>query len=267
MKTLGSTLMTITSRDGTRLGVERVGEGPPLLAVHGGVADRTRWTLLKEHIADRFTLHLLDRRGRGDSTQESTEPYALDREVDDVLAVIEAIGEPVRYLGHSYGALLGLETLTRTSAISRALLYEPPFDTPGHVMAPADVLDRMEAQIDAGERERALEIFYREILHADPEPFKKLPMWPIRIAIVHTILREGRIGVAYTIDPARFTDVTTPVRLLVGTESPPAFPAAARAAADALPNAEIVLLEGQGHTMIDADPAGFVRQVVDFMAA
>ena len=266
MTTLSPEILHIRSPDGTRLGVERVGHGPPLLAVHGGIADRSRWNLLKERVADRFTLHLLDRRGRGDSTQESTEPYALGREVEDVLAVVEAIGDPVRYVGHSYGALIGLEVLAHTNAITRALLYEPPFETPGHAIISAETLDAISARIEAGDREGALETFYREVVGADPTPFKHLPMWPIRVAVVHTIEREGRIGLTYTMDPARFAKVATPVRILVGTESPPAFPAAAQVAVDALPNADIVLLEGQGHTMLDTDPAGFVAHMTDFLA-
>ncbi|HEX8083577.1 MAG TPA: alpha/beta hydrolase [Solirubrobacteraceae bacterium] len=266
MTTLQNGILEIVSADGTKLGVERAGDGPPLLAVHGGIGDRSRWDLLKEHVADRFTLHLLDRRGRGASRDEATGPYALDREVEDVLAVIEAIGAPVRYLGHSYGALLGLEALTRTDAIERALLYEPPFDTPGNVMIAGDVLDRIDERIAAGDRDAALEVFYREVLGADPAPFKELPMWPVRIAIAHTIVREGRIGLEYVLDPARFEHVDTPTRILLGTESPAPFRAAAVAAAAAIASSEIVALDGQGHTMIDADPRGFVRQVVDFMA-
>ncbi|HEV2811785.1 MAG TPA: alpha/beta hydrolase [Solirubrobacteraceae bacterium] len=265
MTTLQTDLVEVISPDGTKLGVERVGSGPPLLAVHGGIGDRTRWTLLKERIADRFTLHLLDRRGRGASTQESTAPYALDREIDDVLAVVDAIGQPVRYLGHSYGALIGLEALARTGAIERSLLYEPPFDTPGHATAPAAVLDRMEALIDGGDREAALELFYRQVLGADPTPFKALPMWPVRIAIAHTIVREGRIGLDYACVPERFAAVRAPTRILLGTESPAPFRASASAAAAAIPGCELVLLHGQGHTMIDADPDGFVRQVTDFL--
>jgi pimeloyl-ACP methyl ester carboxylesterase len=258
-------LLEVQSPDGTRLGVERVGSGPPLLAVHGGIADRSRWTLLKERIADRFTLHLLDRRGRGASTRESSEPYALSREVDDVLAVIEAIGEPVRYLGHSYGALLGMEAMTRTDRIERALLYEPPFDTPGHVMISAATLDTISSRIAAGDREGALDVFYRDVLGTDSTPFKALPMWPVRIAIVHTIEREGRVGLTYRLVPERFEGVTTPTRILLGTESPPPFRAAAEAAHVAIPTSDVVLLPGQGHTMIDADPDGFVRQVTDFL--
>ena len=265
MTTLQSDLLSITSPDGTRLGVERVGEGPPLLAVHGGIGDRSRWTLLKERVADRFTLHLLDRRGRGASTEESTGPYALEREVEDVLAVVDAIGAPVRYLGHSYGALLGLEALTRTTAIECALLYEPPFDMPGHVTAPAEVVDRIEALIAGGDREAGLELFYREVLGADPAPFKSLPMWPVRIAIAHTIVREVRIGLEYAMRPERFAAVSAPTRILLGSESPPVFRAAAEAAHDAIPSSELVPLPGEGHTMIDTDPAGFVRHVVGFL--
>ncbi|HEX8207692.1 MAG TPA: alpha/beta hydrolase [Solirubrobacteraceae bacterium] len=267
MKTLQTELLTIESPDGTLLGVERVGSGPPLLAVHGGIGDRSRWNVLKERVADRFTLHLLDRRGRGDSTRESAEPYALDREVDDALAVIDAIGEPVLYLGHSYGALIGMEALTRTDKVSRALLYEPPFDTPGHVMIAAETLDAIEARIEAGDREGGLDIFYREVLGTDSTPFKALPMWPTRIAIAHTIVREGRIGLTYRCDPARLGEIEARVRILLGTESPPPFRAAAVAAAAAIPRSEVVLLHGQGHTMIDVDPDGFVAEVDAFLGS
>jgi pimeloyl-ACP methyl ester carboxylesterase len=256
----------VRSPDGTRLGVERVGEGPALLAVHGGIGDRSRWNLLEEHVADRFTLHLLDRRGRGASTHESREPYALDREVDDVLAVIEAIGEPVRYLGHSYGALIGMEALLLTDAIERALLYEPAFDTPGHRLAPPDALDRMVEQLHAGDRDASLETFYREVIGIDPAPLRAQPMWERRLAALPTIEREGRIGLDYRCEAERFAGVRAPVRILWGTESPPPFRAAAEAAHAAIPGSELVALEGQGHTMIDADSAGFVRHVVDFLA-
>jgi len=267
MTTLQTELLTIESPDGTLLGVERVGSGPALLAVHGGIGDRSRWDVLKERIADRFTLYLLDRRGRGASTRESSEPYALEREVDDVLAVIDAIGGPVRYLGHSYGALLGLEALIRTDAITHALLYEPPFDTDGNVMIRAETLDAIEARIDAGDREGALDVFYRDVLGTDSTPFKSLPMWPVRIAIVHTIVREGRIGLTYRCEPDRFADVSARVRILLGTESPETFRGAAIASRAAIAGSEIVMLPGQGHTMIDVDPDGFVAQVDAFLGS
>jgi pimeloyl-ACP methyl ester carboxylesterase len=160
-----------------------------------------------------------------------------------------------------------MEALTRTDAVSRALLYEPPFDTDGHTLIRAETLDAIEARIDAGDREGGLDVFYRDVLGTDSTPFKSLPMWPTRIAIAHTIVREGRIGLSYRCEPRRFEDVGAKVRILLGSESPAPFRAAAVAARGAIPRSEIVLLHGQGHTMIDADPDGFVAEVNAFLGS
>jgi pimeloyl-ACP methyl ester carboxylesterase len=263
------TLTEVRSPDGTMLGVEVVGDGPPLVAVHGGTADRTRWAPVVAPLAERFTLYLLDRRGRGASTREADGPYALGLETDDVVAVLQAAGdgEPVRLLGHSYGALIGLDVLRRApSSVARALLYEPPFDTPGHRVVSADALATVKARLAGDDREGALVAFYELVIGMDPAPIRALPVWQARLAAVHTIVREGEIGLQFAPDPADFADVRVPVRLLAGTESPAPFGAAARAAADAIPGAELVWLEGQAHTMIDADPPGFVEHVLSFLA-
>lgn len=244
--------------------MHRTGTGPPLLAVHGSTADHTRWTPVREPLGDRYTLYLLDRRGRAGSTNESDGPYALAREVEDVSAVLDAIGEPTFYLGHSYGALIGLDALRSCTEISKALLYEPPFDTPAHAMLPATFLPRFSELLADGERERALELFYREVVEIDPAPLRDLPIWQARLAAVHTLEREGRIGVKFACDADLFAGVEVPVRVLLGADSPPGFAAAGAAIKRALPHAELVTLPGQGHGMIDADPGGFVDQVVDF---
>jgi pimeloyl-ACP methyl ester carboxylesterase len=257
----------VRSPDGTVLGVEVVGAGPPLVLVHGGTADRSRWAPVVGPLAERFTLHLLDRRGRGASTREADGPYALEREAEDVIAVAEAAGSPVRLLGHSYGGLIALELLRLLPAVlERALLYEPAFDTAGHSIAPAYAVDAVKEQLAAGDREGALITFYERVVGIDPAPLMRLPVWQARIAAVHTVVREAEIGLRYALDPAPLADVRVPVRVLAGTTSPPAFGAAAELTAKAVPGAELVWLEGQGHTMIDADPAGFVDQVVDFLA-
>jgi pimeloyl-ACP methyl ester carboxylesterase len=257
-------LLEIKSTDGTLLGVQRIGQGPPLLAVHGGTADRTRWAPVMDTLGERFTLYLLDRRGRGASLRESQGPYALAREAEDAACVLQAIGQPAFYLGHSYGALIGMETLLLTNTISKALLYEPPFDTPGHTLVPESFFDTFSGLLTDGDRERALELFYTDVIGIDPTPIRSLPIWQARLAAVHTLEREGRIGLDYSCDPARYATVTVPVRVLLGTESPAAFKAAAQAAAAAIPTSDLVELPGQGHGMIDADPQGFAKQVLDF---
>lgn len=257
------------STDGTHLGVERLGEGPPLLAVHGGTADRSRWAPVAQPLSEWFTLYLLDRRGRGASIRESSGPYALDREADDVASVIEAIGESVLYLGHSYGALIGMEALLITDQIAKALLYEPPFDTPDHTIIPESggFLDVLADLLERGEREAALELFYAEVIGIDPAPIRGLPVWQARLAAVHTLEREGRIGLQYVCEADRYASVEVPVRFMLGESSPPAFRSASAAAVAAIPGSELIELPGQAHTMIDADPPGFVRQVLEFFEA
>jgi pimeloyl-ACP methyl ester carboxylesterase len=259
-------LIEALSSDGTHLGVERLGEGPPLLAVHGGTADRSRWAPVAQPLSERFTLYLLDRRGRGASTKESSGPYALDREAEDVACVVRAIDEPVFYLGHSYGALVGMEALLLTDGIRKALLYEPPFDTPDQTIIPESgrFLDTLADLLDRGERDAALELFYREIIHMDPAPLRDLPVWQARLAAVHTLEREGRIGLQYRCEADRYASVEVPVRFLLGESSPPAFRSASAAAVAAIPGSDLIELPGQAHTMIDSDPHGFVRHVLEF---
>jgi pimeloyl-ACP methyl ester carboxylesterase len=257
-------LVEVVSADGSVIGVERLGNGPALVVVHGGTADRSRWAPVREQLAERSTLYLVDRRGRASSLGEADGTYRLGLEAEDVLAVAELIDGPYGYLGHSYGALVGLEALARTDRISKAFLYEPAFDAGGLEVAPASFLDAYSRLIDEDRRDDALDLFYRDVIGVDPGPLHALPIWQVRRAAAHTLVREGIATATFTPDPARYTGVRTACLLLLGTTSPPVFGEAARAAAAALPDARIVEAQGQGHTMIDADPAGFVRLVTEF---
>src|SRR5690606_7278675 len=113
-----------TSPDGTSIGFQRSGRGTPLLLVHGTTADHSRWSAISPSFERHFTVYTMDRRGRGASGDASE--YHLLREAEDIAAVIEAIGEPVHLLGHSYGALCCLEAAPLTDKVSKLILYEPP---------------------------------------------------------------------------------------------------------------------------------------------
>ncbi|SRX96138.1 putative hydrolase or acyltransferase of alpha/beta superfamily [Natronococcus occultus SP4] [Mycobacterium shimoidei] len=123
-------MTTVTSPDGTVVGYESVGAGPHLLLVHGSTGTRARWSVVTPTLAQRYSVHAMDRRGRGLSTAEA-EPYSLAREAEDVAAVAEAVGGDVYVIGHSYGALAVLEAALITSAFRRIMLYEPPIPSPG----------------------------------------------------------------------------------------------------------------------------------------
>src|SRR5687767_12504745 len=123
--------MRVASQDGTSIAVQVTGRGAPLLLVHGTTADHSRWTPLLPALEARFTVHAMDRRGRGESGDAAD--YSLVREFEDVAAVVDAIGGPVNLLGHSYGALCSLEAALRTSNLRKLILYEPPIPLGGPV--------------------------------------------------------------------------------------------------------------------------------------
>ena len=256
------------SGDGTRLVYERSGVGPALVVVHGTGGSAARWRPVLPALAARFSVHALNRRGRGGSGD--TEDYALEREAEDVAALVEAIGEPVNVLGHSYGALCALEAaLLRPPR--RLILYEPPISVGDH--APYSDRDgfigRLEALLEAGEREAVVLTFMREAVQMPPDELDQVraaPSFPGRVAAAHTIPRELRAQASYRLRPERFAGLQVPTRLLLGGASPAFFRDATALVRSALPLAEVMVLPGQQHVAIDTAPDLFVQAVVEFLS-
>ena len=115
----------VISRDGTAIAYERTGGGPPLILVGGALSDRSAGSPLATLLAPHFSVFSYDRRGRGDSGD--TAPYAVDREVEDLQALIAEAGGSAFVFGHSSGAVLALEAAARGLAVPKLALYEPPF--------------------------------------------------------------------------------------------------------------------------------------------
>lgn len=257
---------TLTSKDGTRLAFWRTGSGPPLVLVHGTTADHGRWAPVLARLGERLTVYAIDRRGRGGSGDAPE--YALDREVEDMVAVVESTGAPAFLLGHSYGAICALEASLRTARIRKLVLYEPPIPT-GAPRAPPGSIARLQALLDRGEREEVVTAFFRESVHVSPralELMRSLPDWPARVAAAPTLPRELRAGEAYTLRPERFAAVTVPALLLLGGDSPPFFREATEAVSRALPHARLVVLPGQQHAAMNTAPDLFLREVVGFLS-
>jgi pimeloyl-ACP methyl ester carboxylesterase len=258
------------SRDGTTIAYARRGDGPPLVLVHGTGADHTRWAPLLPRLAERFTVCAMDRRGRGGSGDAPS--YALEREFEDIVAVVEDVGEPVYLLGHSHGAVCSLEALRRTDRVRRAVLYEPPLPLDSVVIESAivDKLDALMAEID---RQGVLETFYREVVHMPASAvahIRSLPAWHGQLMAAHTVPREERVYVLrgaeqYQFRPQQFTRVTVPTLLLLGGDSPALFKEAINAAGAALPNSRVVVLPGQQHSAMDTAPELFLREVTSFL--
>lgn len=258
---------TVTSKDGTSIAFWRSGSGRPLLLVHGATADHTTtWRFVLPMLEQRYTVYAMDRRGRGGSGDSPA--YDLQREAEDVAAVVDSIGEPVSVLGHSYGGLCAIESALLTAKLHRLILYESVPLAGANLYTPG-VADRLNALLEAGDVEGMLVAMYREVVEMPPDEIELLrsqrDAWAVRLSNAATIPRELKGEQSYTLHPERFRNMRTPTLLLVGSDSPPRELDNARGVADALPNARVVLLQGQQHVAMYTAPEAFVAEVVRFL--
>jgi len=216
-------------------------------------------------LAERFTVHAMDRRGRGLSVREAVD-YAIRREGEDVAAVVEAAGHDVYLVGHSYGAICCLEAAPLSPAVGRMVLYEPPIPTPGHAVFPPGAQQRLRAAAASQDAERILEVFFTEVIELPPEAIdamRSTPIWQARLDAAPTLVREVDAVEAYHL-AEDLASLTVPTRLFLGTESPHYYRPAVDAVARQLPEADIVLMTGQAHLAIDQDPEQFVEALIAF---
>jgi pimeloyl-ACP methyl ester carboxylesterase len=257
----------VTSADGTRLGVWQSGSGPPLVAVHGTTADHSRWARVASLLEANFSLYTMDRRGRGRSGD--TPAYSIQREAEDVAAVVRSAGERVTLLGHSYGALCCLEAALQLPSLYRLILYEPPLPIGGGIVK-RETRDELLRLLDEGDREGALFCFFREVVGV-PESelvlLKNHPVWPARIAAAHTIPREAHAEESYGLDLSRLAELSVPTLLMLGGDSPEYFREAAARLHAALPDSRIHVMPGQQHIAMDTAPDEFAAAIFAFAAA
>lgn len=261
-----SIMEKILSKDGTPIAYQRSGAGTPLVLVHGTLGSTKRWPLLPA-LGEHFTVYAVDRRGYGESGDAAS--YAVEREFEDVAAVVNSIGDGVNLLGHSFGGFCVLEAALRTPHVRRLIAYEPsPLPVPGELLYPEGIIDRFQALLDAGERENVVTTMFRELVGMPPDEIELLkasPVFPSMVAAAHTVPRESRAEAAYQFEPERFKHLNTPTLLLLGGDSPAFFKTTIEAWHAALPNSRIVVLPGQQHIAHYTAPDLFVREVQAFL--
>jgi pimeloyl-ACP methyl ester carboxylesterase len=253
----------VLSQDGTPIAVWRGGEGPPLVLVHGAAADHNRWAPVLPALEARFSVLAIDRRGRGQSGDATD--YALEREYEDVVAVVESAGEAVDVLGHSYGGICALEAALLTDRIRKLVLYEPPM---GFLKSPPLVVDRLQTLLDEGRRDELLGYFMQEVAGLPPdqiELLRSLPAWEARLDAADTIPREELASREYVFDPGRFGDLDVPALYLQGGDSSEPFKAAGEALRAALPDCRVVVMPGQRHAAMDTATDLFTAEVLSFL--
>ncbi len=260
----------LLSKDGTSIAYARSGSGTPLILVHGAGADHTRWAPVLPQLEQLFTVYAVDRRGRGQSGD--AKHYSVEREFEDLVAVVETAGESVDLLGHSYGGLCALGAAMQTTRLRRLILYEPPIPVSGAPRHPSEFLTRLQALIAADNRDEAVVTFAHEVAgasDADIEQMRALPVaWAGRLAAIHTVLRELQVTAgAYHVDLASVRTLTTPTLLLQGSDSALHLHEGTTTLRATLPNASVAILSGQQHLAMNNAPELFAAEVIRFLTA
>jgi pimeloyl-ACP methyl ester carboxylesterase len=249
---------TVSSADGTPIAVQRTGSGPPVILIGGAFNDRSSVAGLAAVLSADFTAVTYDRRGRGDSGDSSA--YAVEREIDDLAAVIRYAGGPAGVFGHSSGAVLALEAAARGLDIAKVAAYEPTYVIDGtRSRPPDDMAGRLRALIDAGQRDEAAALFLAENAGMPAEiidGMRTSPMWGSLTGLAHTLPYDVTLcGPGMRLPASRLAVITIPVLAIGGGASPPWLPAAAQAVADAIPGARCVTLDGQDHGVLQQPDA------------
>lgn len=239
----------VTSKDGTTIAFDRLGQGPVVILVSGGSVDRSSLAALADLLAQHFTVFNYDRRGRGPSGD--TPPYAVEREVEDIDAVVEAAGGSAYLFGSSSGAALALEAARQLpNRITKLALWEPPYIPEGFPRPPADTAKTFSDLVAAGKRGDAAEYFMAKVVDMPPEfvaQARSSPWWPAQEALAHTLAYDATIMGDYSLPTERAAQVTIPTLVLDGGASFPFLHPTAQALAAALPNGRQRTLEGQSH--------------------
>ncbi|GIO64813.1 alpha/beta fold hydrolase [Paenibacillus cineris] len=263
-------MRTVASKDGTSIAYDKVGSGPPLLLVDGALCSRGNGpsSALAAALQQDFTVYTYDRRGRGESGDHAI--YGVDREIEDLSAVIEEAGEDVFVYGVSSGAALALEAANQLSSIKKLALYEAPFVTDGSREAvPDEYAAQMDELIRANRRGAAVKLFMRKGVGLPAPVVAMMPMmpaWSKLKSVAHTlpydtILTIGQQkGSKETLK--RWSSVSVPTLVAVGGKSPEWMRNSMKELAQVLPNATHQVLPGQTHIV---KPAALVPVLVDYL--
>lgn len=271
------TLAHVTSADGTRLAVETLGAGPPLVLTTGALQDRASVRLLAETLADRATVHLWDRRGRGDSggapdpSVDAGGPDGEDlvaAEVADLAAVVAHAGGTPAHYGHSAGAVLVLEAVMRGVPAARVVAHEPPWGGGDDGAAPRRALaDAVLSALREGRHDDAAAAFLAGFPAAAPAPVARLrttPFWARTVALAPSLPCDVALVARGPVPVTRLAGLAVPLLALDGGASPAWVRTGVDAVAAAVPSAERRTLPDQAHVVL---PAVLAPVLAEFLLA
>lgn len=277
-------MKTVTSKDGTTIAFDQLGKGPTIILVNGALGTRSHAApdSMADILSKQFTVIDYDRRGRGDSTDN--QPYVVQREIEDIEALIDGAGGSAFLFGTSSGAILALEAARALpNKVKKLALYEPPFIIDdSRPPLPNDYVEQLNAAIAAGRPGEAVEIFMTKAMLIPAEfvammrnaPMSqtfgddggtKPPEWADMEKVAHTLAYDGMIVKDFLagkpLPPKRWASFPAPTLVIVGGNSEPFFHDGAQALVDDMPSAQRRILEGQDHAVA---PAALAPMLMEF---
>ncbi|MEU6404504.1 alpha/beta hydrolase [Streptomyces sp. NPDC046985] len=253
------------SPDGTPLAYRRTGRGPVVVLVSGAMSTGATVAPLAAALADRCTAVVYDRRGRGESGD--TAPYAVEREVEDLAAVIDAVGGEAALYGMSSGGALALRAAASGLAVSRVAVYEPPFDVrEGQERERAEYTVALAEALGRDRRGDAVELFLRKTGLAEQmiANARQSPMWAGLEAVAPTLAYDDAVMGDGTVPADLLASVSMPVLAVAGEASPEPMREAARRVARDVPEGAYTVLDGQTHAV---EPEMLAPVLADFFEA
>jgi pimeloyl-ACP methyl ester carboxylesterase len=242
----------VTSKDGTTIAYEKTGKGPAVVLVGGILGDRSQQVPLATLLADHFTVFNYDRRGHGQSGD--TPPYAVEREIEDIEAIIKDAGDSAFVYGTSGCAVLALEAAAHGLAprMKKLAMWEPPYIVDdSRPPAPRDYQEQLTELLAKDQRGDMVELFFTKAVGLPVEfvaQMRQAPFWSFQEALAHTLVNNAMIMGDFSIPKERVATVSIPILVMDGGETP-WLTHAAQAVADVLPNAQRQTLKGQPHNV------------------
>jgi pimeloyl-ACP methyl ester carboxylesterase len=260
----------VPSADGTPIAVFSSGSGPALVLVHGAASDHTTFRVVGPLFERRFTVHAIDRRGRGASGDGSS--WSIEREYEDLRAVAEAVaqdsGAPVDVIGHSFGGRVALGAALQPGHLRRLVVYEGAPPAGRRPYQAGDLPARLRAVLADRGPEAVLQAFLAEVIGmspADLEAYRANPVWPLRVAAAPTIIRELEAERSPAAGLEVLGRVGLPVLQLLGGESSPPFRAATEALQARLAHGQVITIEGARHAAHHTHADRFVAEIEDYL--
>jgi pimeloyl-ACP methyl ester carboxylesterase len=257
----------VISKDGTSIAYNQSGNGSPIILVDGAMCYRAFGPMekLSALLSEHFRVFTYDRRGRGESGD--TAPYAVEREIEDIEALINEAGGSAFVYAISSGAGLALSAAARGLAIKKLALYEPPFTLAGLGQRQSEeYVTRLNELVSAGRQGEAVELFMTRT-GMPPEAIAQMrnaPMWPMFEAIAPTLVYDAIIMGDSSVPTEQAATVLVPTLVMDGGASPAWMREAAQAVADVLPHAQHRTISGQTH---DVEASALAPVLEEFFAS